>query len=344
MDTYFSTFITGTGEVIREAIKKKPLQKFKIILLLDGLVIYKTAYSLRDIRSIRYFNNSFILLKLFKKVSAAPINQMLKESLKDSRMKIIVPNNIRQRVRTFKIVTSLENQTVAADRSLLKKLEDKISKDIELKLNITKPDLEFWFLARREGIGLFGLRITYKDRYLEKGELRPELAHILCLISEPSPKDIFLDPFAGSGAIPLERAVSFPYKEVIAIDSKSSLVDELKKKIKREMPKKKILVKQEDALNLSDIQDASIDKIVTDPPWGIYEGMKMPLSEFYSKMLKEFFRVLRPNGIAVILMGDKLEFERSLEIVNSICMLSKYDILVSGNKTRIYKIKKHIRG
>lgn len=341
MDIYFSTFVTGTSEIVREAIKKKPLKRFKILRLLDGLVIFKTAYSLRDIRSVRYFNNSFILFKFFKKVGSDPINQMIRESLMDSKLKMIVPPNTRQKIKTFKLVTSLENRTVSADRSLLKKLEDKISKDTELKLNIIKPDIEFWFLARREGIGLFGLRITYKDRYLEKGELRPELAHILCLISEPSPKDTFLDPFAGSGAAPLERAVSFPYREIIAVDGKGSLVNELKKKAKREMPKKKILVKQGNALNLSDIRDVSIDKIVTDPPWGMYEEVKIPLSEFYSKMLKEFSRVLKPSGIAVILIGDKLEFEKSLEQEESFGVLSRYDILVSGNKARIYKIKKH---
>lgn len=341
MDSYFSTFITGANEIVLEAIKKKPLKRFKILSLLDGLVIYKTNYPLRDVRSIRYFNNSFVLLNLFKKLGRDPINQMISDSIKSSGLRSL-PEGLIRKAKTFKIVTSIENQTVAANRSLLIKLENKISRMTDLRLDIKKPDVEFWFLARREGMGLFGLRITYKDRYLEKGELRPELAHILCLFSEPSPKDVLLDPFAGSGAIPLERVISFPYREIIAIDKKSSLVEKLKKKVREELPRKKIIIQQGDALDLSDIRDASIDKIVTDPPWGVYEEIKMPLAEFYNKMLKEFYRVLRPGGIAVILIGDKVEFEKSLEKGENFSVLYRYDILVSGNKARIYQLKKVI--
>ena len=232
MKTYFSTFVTGAGEIIQKTVNKKPKDKFKVLLLLDGLIMYETDYPLREVRNIRYFNNSFVLLHVFYGLRNDPLTSMIKEITKSSKLHSVISSNITSGTATFKIVTSLENKTVAIDRTLVKNLESKISQASGLRVNIQRPDIEFWFLVRSEGNGFFGMRITYpyyRDAPLEKGELRHQLAHILCLASQPTPLDIFLDPFAGHGAIPLERARLFPYKEIFAVESDAVLVKRLKK-------------------------------------------------------------------------------------------------------------------
>lgn len=339
MQTYFSTFITGTGEIIQKILTKKPQGKFRILSLLDGLVIFETSYPLRDIRNIRYFNNSFVLLHLFKKLEDDPLSYMIKEVLKNKKLSLLVSPYVSN-AKTFKIVTSLENQTVSVNRELVKKLEAKISAN-GLRVNIQNPDIELWFLARREGIGLFGLRITYpyfKDAPLEKGELRHQLAHILSLASQPTPADVVLDPFAGYGAIPIERAQSFPYKEIICVESNADLVKKLKKRVRES--KKEIIIKQGDALKL-DLKDACVDKIITDPPWGIFKETDMPLAEFYTKMLKEFYRVLKSNGIAVILIGNRNVFNKILLTVTKLSLFETHNILVSGKKASIFVLRKN---
>jgi len=232
---------------------------------------------------------------------------------------------------------------VSINHKLLKKLETVILQIRGMKLNIKRPDLEFWLLLRREKYGFFGIRITYPFRdesHREKGELRKEIAYLMNFISKPNPRDVVLDPFAGHGTIPLERAKNFPFKEIIAVDKDDYLLSELKQKLKV-FTGKIIIVMRGDALNLKEIQNNSIDKIISDPPWGEYKEIPN-LEKFYEAMLKEFSRILKPDGIIILLIGAKGIFENVLQnkFVKTFCLKRKYDILVSGKKAAIYQIVK----
>lgn len=341
MKTYFSTFITGIQEIVKEFLVKRGI---KIKLLLDGLVVYESDYSEREIRNFRIFNNTYLLLRSFNNLTSTveSIEKMLTIIAYDKNLLYQIAVNLPSRRRNFKIITSLENRMISVSHALLRSIEAIILRMRGMRLNIKKPDLEFWVILRREGYGFFGIRITYplrSERYREKGELRREIAYIMSYVSKPSPKDIVLDPFAGHGTIPLERARSFPYKEIIAVDKNNYLVSKLKQKTK--VFGKKLTVIHGDALTLKKIQDGYVDKIISDPPWGEYE--KIPnLEKFYEAMLKEFNRILKPDGIIVLLIGAKEIFEKVLQnkFTTTFLLKRKYDILVSGKKAAIYQLVK----
>ncbi|MCL5016007.1 MAG: methyltransferase domain-containing protein [Patescibacteria group bacterium] len=339
MKTYISTFITGTQEIVGELLKKR---RVTVKLLLDGLVVYESDYPEREIRNFRFLNNTFIPVRIFSdlKPDKKSVERILSTVINDKNTRGKVAANLPARRKNFKIVTSLENQTIAIDRDLLEKLEAILSQAGNLRLNIKKPDLEFWTLVRREGFGFFGIRITYpyiKEDQREKGELRSEIAYIMSALSEPTPKDTVLDPFAGHGAIPLERARGFPFRKIIAVEKDRRLVFFLKKEMGRD--KKKIDAEQGDAFNLK-IKSGAVDKIITDPPWGIYEETDIPLDEFYKKMLSEFLRVLKPGGILILLIGQINVFEKVVVELGSLQIDKRYPILVSGRKATIYKARK----
>ncbi|HXK39834.1 MAG TPA: methyltransferase, partial [Candidatus Paceibacterota bacterium] len=299
-----------------------------------------TSYTEREVRVIPYFNNTFLYLDEATLREKDPMEQMLHTILHSSQFKkrlSKIPS-----FRSFKIVTSLENQTVAIDRPLLQSLERSVIILTKARLNITRPEKEIWLIARSEGVGFAGMRLTYpyyKDKKPHSGELRSELATILSLASHPSPTDTVLDPFAGYGAIPFERAKAFPYKSIIANDNDARFADHLKKS-KASLRKTGIEVRQEDALQLLSVADSSIDKIITDPPWGVYASTEMPLSTLYARMLEQFHRVLKPRGIAVVLMGAPREFESVLELVHLFQEKERYSLLVSGKKATLYVLRK----
>lgn len=320
MTTYFSTFIPGLGEIVQKQLAET-LKDFGCDLLLDGFVQYQTTSSLNEIKRLRFLNNSFILLKSYQKLGDNPLEEITKFLLQDFPVSPIPKN------QSFRIMCYLANEPTKLNKILLKKLEEKISEQYKLTVNRTAPDLEFWVYFREEGYGFFGLRITkhpdYKD-ILAKGQLRPELANILCLISEPNKSDIVLDPFAGSGAIAVERK-HFPYTEILSGD-----ID----------PNNKSVIML-DALNLGQITSGSVDKIITDPPWGISVGKELDLRDFYHKMLSELYRVLNHGGLLVLLIGKKALFENVLEdFGHQFSLKEKYDILVSGKKAAVYKLIK----
>lgn len=338
---YFSTFIVGTEKIIEGKFRKQP-GRIRIISLHNGLVIYESNYSLSDIQGFKFFNNSFLLLEKFNVASADYLVPYALKYLINSKGTDF--NKVRNylsknRARTFKITVSLENQTAPLIKPLIEKLENKIVKLTKLKLSPKNPDVEFWILIRSEKFNLFGIRIIRKKDSLssEKGQLKPELAHILCYLSQPSQCDVFLDPFSGNGAIPMERLRSFPFKKIISAEIDNRLVSNLKRKIRSG---ENVIIEKGDALNLANIKNDTIDKIVTDPPWGFYKETSLPIQDFYQKMLQEFYRIIKPNGIVVILIGNKLLFEDVLgEFNNKFILLESHNILVSGKKASIYKIK-----
>jgi len=342
MNTYLSAFISGFQKPVKQLLKKN-VGALKIHLLFDGLVVYQTNENVSNIQKLRFLNNTFLVLKKFDKLPRAEkaFEYMLKSAAGlnlNVALKNFLPN-----AKIFRIITSNENEFVSVDKKLLARVENKIIglKGIKLKVNPRRPQIEFWFLRRSENIGFFLMRLTKNitNKKLHAGELRPELAYILCSLSEPDKSDIFLDPFAGYESIPIERAKIFPYNLIFAGDNNKEFKQFIKEKIKTRKTKKTIIPKVQDALDMQLFEDNFITKIVTDPPWGLFEDIK-DITSFYFSMTDEFLRVLKSGGIIILLTARKNEFENILSShKNSIELQEKYDILVSGKKSAIYKIK-----
>lgn len=342
---YLSTFITGFKDVVADNLSKH-VDIPKIDLLLDGLIVYQTRTDIKQIKQINYLNNTFASLKRFGKHNSQSVDKMLGSILTDNSIYKTTSRYITGR-NSFRIIVSKENQLISANKGLLKSIEEKISKNINLRLNRLKPDIEFWLLIRSEGEAFFCMRLTKKpnqEKYLEKGELRPELASILCLISEPQDDDIFMDPFCGHGSIPIQRLFipNCKYQEIIASDINQKLVNKLKAKI-RKLQKRKTAknfkIKNCDAFNLTSLSDSSINKIVTDPPWGLYDRKIDNVERFQNNMLIEFHRVLVENGILVVLAKKEI-FDKALQgNKDKFKLLKEYSTLVSGQKASVYKIQ-----
>lgn len=337
MYSYFSTFITGFDEVIKKELIKS-LKSVDITLLTDGLVIYKTDSSAEEIKRLKFFNNSFILLRKFEHVSEDSLRQILKSLVQDYNLSQPIRQNFSNKPRTFRIRASVKNQYVVIDKNLLRNLEEKIVHSARnLRVDRSLPDLEILISIRSEGFGLVGIQFTRRPNYektLEKGELYPELAYILCLISEPNEIDVFFDPFAGHGSIPAKR-LSFPHKQIIAGEIDRDLQRKLEKKFAR-----RVTIAPVDALSLNTFSDNSVDKIVTDPPWGLYDTNK-DIPKFYTQMLIQFYRVLKMNGLLVVLTAQKELMEGLLgTFAGGLKLEEKYGTLVSGKKAGVYKIRK----
>ena len=322
MNKYFSTFASGFEPIIGNLLKES-LKNVKVELLVDGLVVYSTNSSIDEIKKIKFFTNSFLLLRYFPNNKAITVEKMMVVVLKEG---IKFFQRFSPNLKTFRVVTSRENQQISVNPKLMSSLEKLISRKWGLRPDRSRPQIQFWFLTRSEGYGFFGMRLTSHPDYakvLEKGELRPEITNILCLLSEPNKSDVFLDPFAGSGAIAGARA-EFPYTKIYAGDIN---------------PKYQHIQKV-DATKLEKFGNESIDKIVTDPPWGFF-GERIDIVNLYKKSLDSFHRVLKKGGIAVILVGDRNFFERLLKKVEDEFRLKqKLYILVSGKKAGIYKLIK----
>ena len=91
-----------------------------------------------------------------------------------------------------------------------------------------------------------------------------------------------------------------------------------------------------DVFELSHIQDNSIDSIITDPPWGLWENIP-DIEDFYNRMFVSFKRVLKPNGKMTILTARTVEFENAVKKAG-LTIQDSLHTLVNGKKATLYRI------
>ena len=310
MRRYFSTFPAGCYEIISRNIKSFQLNDLKIVEHDDSSVIFESLLPIERLTELRYFTNVYIVLE-----GSAPT---IKPVLRGKYFRLMLLKN------------GTANQLEVSERT---KLESKIKQEFGLEPNTHLSKNDFYVIERLSGNRLFTLRLPkagFKKEKLSKGELRPELAYILCLSAGMKAKYTLVDLFAGYGSIPAEAIRGFGCKNVIAIDSQL-------------LPKRHeysaITWHKADARDLNFITNNSVDRVITDPPWGNYDSQIDNLQSLYVDFTKEMTRILKPNGIAVVLSGyDKAQ--ECLEKTGNLLLIKKWNILVSGKKAMIFKLQK----
>lgn len=331
---YLSTFVSGCEQEVVNFLRQD-VRDVKIIKIMDGAVLYNTDKDITTIQNIRYFNNSFIVLKTFRNISGGNriiINNMISELVNDfSNIKLPKYN-----IKIFKLFTSVENKLISHGGKLTSQLIDKIKTLTKKQYDNLRADTEFWLIYRSEQIGFFMLRITENKKKLMRGELRPEIANILCRLSNPKEDDVFCDPFCGSGSIPLERSKMCGYRGIFALDNDADVISSLKektKKIKNSKFQKSFFIKKQDFFHNS-FDDNFLDVVVSDPPWGYFQKID---NNFYDLLFAELARILKPGGRLVLLTALKDKMQNNFQ---NFKLHKHYDILLSGQKAGIFVFKK----
>jgi tRNA G10 N-methylase Trm11 len=340
---YFASFAAGMQLIIKNILEKQ-IPDVHIFQLFDGAVLFET-WKTYDRLNMYCFNNIFSVITFAPKKNCG-IESFI-EQIINSRLQNRVISDNNKDYHTFRLIISFENKLISINNMLKNKLEKLISSQSKLAINRSNPDAEFWILYRTEGFYYFMKRLTRHNTYdkiLNKGELHPEIAFIMNWLTEPDKNDIILDPFCGNGAIPLKRALNFPTKQVYAFDIDKTMVYNVKKKIakKKSLAKmKNIIVKQVDIKYIEkELSQESIDKIVTDPPWGLYENIKMDINDFYNLVLFKFEKVLKINGIIVLLISRNINIEILIESFPNLLLENIYNVLISGKKANLVKLIK----
>ena len=133
MHIYFSTFITGLSGIIEKELKEK-IEDVSINLIQDTFIVYETSAPKDKVVSLRFFNNTFALVKTFKTIdtSTKSINKIIKETIHDEEFFNHLNKNIPKKKNSFRIVISVGNQMVSPDKNVLYKLENKISEKLNM--------------------------------------------------------------------------------------------------------------------------------------------------------------------------------------------------------------------
>jgi tRNA (guanine10-N2)-dimethyltransferase len=199
-------------------------------------------------------------------------------------------------------------------------LEQKIGGCIYRKgfrANLKNPDVEFRLILSEKAVlgtllssidrSAYEARTPQNKPFFYPGVLMPRVARALTNLSGIKPGELFLDPFCGTAGILIEAGLVGA--RVIGIDAQEKLV--IGARMNLEAFKQDYALIEGDACRVP-FKDATIDAVVTDPPYGRSAAiLAESLEKLYSCALEEIQRVLKPGGVAVVVSDkDVLEYGR----------------------------------
>jgi 23S rRNA G2445 N2-methylase RlmL len=342
MAQFVSTFLTGFQDVVAEDLEKR-LEKFKILNLFDGLIHYQYDGNSRDLEKINYFNNTFFVLKTMKG-KGLNFNSLVGAVASENKYYLINKG-------TFRVRFVNENQFAKVEANTARKAEDTVLRNSKLKIDRVSPSTEIWYSIRREGFAFCGQLISkreFTEKNLHKGELRPELAYLLCSFAGCTKDDVVCDPFCGYGSIPLQLAKNFPYKKLFAFDIDDEKITMLKEN--RHLKKENVVIARKDSLKLTAedfvcddgaetdtaTDDHRVSLIITDPPWGYFEDIG-DIGDFYGRLFDSVKNIICSGG-RMVLLTARVEELKKITAEKSLNVLEGPHTLVNGKKAGVFII------
>jgi predicted RNA methylase len=339
---FYATFIPGLKDCIAEVVRER-LPDVQLHKLLDGAVLFET-HCTYDTLNFFCFNNIFAVIDTIESRQTAGALEAHLARIANNPLPpeatAIMANN-RKTIRSFRIVTAVENKPARVAQTIKGRAEARIAGVSGLTVNRCRPDTEFWFLSRAEGFSVFMKRLTLRpswEKTLHPGELPPPAAWMLCRLGRLRHGDRVLDPFCGYGAIPCAALKYFHITQCIACDCDETAAAYT---AARAAPFNKrgdgaFILHKTDFRSLAAIVPAqSVDAVITDPPWGHYAAARESL---YDEMFSFFEVVLKENGRLVLLGARNDAIANAARPV--FVMRKTIPILLSGKKAEIMVFEK----
>ena len=327
MAHFVSTFITGFDSLVASDLEKR-FSNIKILNVFDGLIFYRYDGNSRDLETIPYLNNTFFVIKAWD-TNKVDFSKMVNEVSVLNSYFLISKGSYRCRF-------VFENQFEKVDKKISNKAEQFVQRKTKLLLDKVSPSTEIWFNIRRENFAFCGQLISkreFTEANLKKGELRPEIAYLMCVFAQIKPEDVILDCFSGYGSIPVQISKKFNFSHLYVSDIDEDLINALKEK--KHLQKKNIHIQHSDVFNLELDKKATL--VITDPPWGYYEQIHN-IQVFYEEFLLKMKQVLQSNAQIIVLTARKEEIKNAAQKMNY-QILDSIDTLVNGKKAGLYKLK-----
>jgi 23S rRNA G2445 N2-methylase RlmL len=203
----------------------------------------------------------------------------------------------------------------------------------DVELWATMIDSEFFLTVRLSDDAM--RHREYKAAH-RPASLRASSAAALAWLSEPRDDDVVLDPFCGAGTILIERAHLGRYAMLLGSDRDAAALAAARVNVGARY--KPIQLENWDAGALP-LGDASVNKIVTNLPWGLRYGSHGENRKLYPIWMREFARVLKPGGMMVMLTAEG-RLMRELERTRKFAPSKIIRVSVLGKSAAIYVCRK----
>lgn len=214
---------------------------------------------------------------------------------------------------TYRVVTQMEGKHGYLRRDARKALERGLAGKFPASWKFVEEDaaVEFW-LTIDNATAVCGVRLsdktmrhrTYKLEH-RPASLRPTIAAAMVRLAEAGPGQVVLDPMCGVGTLLAEhlaaaRSVRAAHAPPLGGDCDAAAVRAAAINLRRAGVAH---LAAWDARRLP-LADASVDRVVSNPPFGKQLSSPEEIGPLYRAMAWEYDRVLRPGGRAVLLASE----------------------------------------
>ena len=210
---------------------------------------------------------------------------------------------------TFRLITQMQGERgyrrIDAGKAMARGLAGKLP--ASWKHAEENASLEIWLTIQGTN-AVCGVRLSdrtmrhrdYKGAHLP-ASLRPTVAAAMVRLADVQPGQVVLDPTCGAGTI-LAEALAMTRQRITARggDSDPAAVRAAQANLRHF---ESAQVEQWDARKLP-LEGGSVDRIVSNPPFGVQLGKPQEIPVLYRALVKEMNRVLKPRGRAVLLVAD----------------------------------------
>lgn len=330
MNSYISFFPRGLEKQIPE-ILKQDCEVSEILSLNQNFIIFTSEEPVSKIQLLNDFESTYLLIKFLGNQSRHKAHDLLEWTGRNIGKVGSKINSIEHfKGKSFRTVYASPRKSQLTDKfwTGIAQINSTLQNNFGIKINTAKPVFQL-VLFEQDDFGFIGIKLSNDLQRKEKGPgIKAEIARFMIFLSEPAKDDIFIDPFCGSGAIPILRSSLFPYSKIIASDIDTSRVNENVKNVHE------IEIIQSPVENL-DIGGILPNKIVTDPPWGNIQK-DANIENIYESLFKIPHA---PESIFVVLTPLADLEKRFLAIDPSAKFSSEvFPLSVSGIDAHCYKI------
>lgn len=172
-----------------------------------------------------------------------------------------------------------------------------------------------------------------------EGALNATVAHTMALMTDPQPFDVFLNLACGSGTLLIERLACAPVKQAIGCDTSAEALACAGENIKAAKLTDKIELQSWDARDLP-LEDASVDALCADLPFGHLVGSHQENVALYPAILAEAARVARPGALFSLISHEIKLMEDLLAQSTDWQLVSAQRIALGGLYPRIFVLQR----
>lgn len=322
-------FAAGTANLVVEGLRRL-LPGVEVLESDESALSFSTSARLRSADAVPFVKNLFLVRGRASRSSLDAAVTDLAKRAHDLRRP---PGST-----AFRVMCHIDGQLVACSPRARQRLESAIRVATGLR---PKPDghcQEYWVIGRRDWPTVYlGERLPPgKARPpSEKGSLSSELSALLVSLSRPDSRDVFIDPFAGSGSIVAAR-LSSPARKVIYNDLDESLHRSVIAQLGR---RPGLVVLHEDGTAMASVESGEVSAIVTDPPWGEHDESIGDYLTFARSLAAELARLLNPpSGRLVLLINRRHERQMRASLVEQgFTCDPPIEILVNGHPASVLR-------